>query len=104
MMKLTICAAALIAVAAFVTIPASAEYIGGGPRVNTEGKCWKDTGGLRDGRYGTWVECPKKASIADSTCQTMNQLQWEKAHVGFQYFDVCVKGAGAVAAAKPKAR
>jgi hypothetical protein len=41
MMKLMISAAALIAVAAF-TVPASADLIGGGPRVNAEGKCWKD--------------------------------------------------------------
>jgi hypothetical protein len=103
MLKFIISAAALIAVAAFVTVPASAEYVGGGPRVNAEGKCWKDTnGGLRDGRYGTWVECPKTASAKDSTCQTMNQLEWEKAHFGFQYFDVCggnAKGAHGAAGA-----
>jgi hypothetical protein len=87
MMKLTISAAALIAAAAFVTVPASADLIGGGPRVQN-GKCWKDASG-HDARYGTWTECPKAASIKDSTCQTMNQLAWEKAHVGFYYFDVC---------------
>ena len=95
MMKLMISAAAVIAVAAF-TVPASADYVGGGPRTNAEGKCWKDLGGPRDGRYGLWTKCPKAAAIADSTCQTMGQLAWEKAHVGFQYFDVC--GANAKAA------
>jgi hypothetical protein len=88
MMKLIISAAAVTAIVGFVTVPASAEYIGGGPRVNGEGKCWKDTGGLRDARYGTWVECPKQATVADSTCR-LGQLQWEKLHVGMQYFDVC---------------
>jgi hypothetical protein len=88
MMKLTISAAALIAVAAFVTVPASADYIGGGPRVNAAGKCWKDLGGPRDARYGVWSDCPKSASVGDSTCK-LGQLAWEKTHVGFLYFDVC---------------
>jgi hypothetical protein len=102
MMKLTISAAALIAVTALATVPVSADYIGGGPRTQN-GKCWKDASG-HDARYGSWQDCPKAISINDSTCKTMNHLQWEKAHVGFYYFDVCVKGgAGAGgAAAKPK--
>jgi hypothetical protein len=87
MMKLTISAAALIAVAAFVTVPASADYIGGGVRVQN-GKCWKDLAGPRDGRYGVWTECPKAASVGDSTCK-LGQLAWEKIHVGFLYFDIC---------------
>jgi hypothetical protein len=76
MMKLMISAAAVIAVAAF-TVPASADLIGGGPRVNTEGKCWKDNGGPRDARYGIWTACPKAASVNDSTCH-LGQLAWEK--------------------------
>jgi hypothetical protein len=102
MMKLTISAAAVIAVAAFVTVPASADHIGGGP-IKQNGKCWKDTSG-HDARYGSWQECPKPVSVNDSTCQTMHQLEWEKAHVGFYYFDVCGPNAGkANAAAKPAA-
>jgi|SRR5580704_13565386 hypothetical protein len=86
MMKLTISAATLIAVAAF-SVPANADYVGGGPRVQN-GKCWKDLAGPRDGRYGVWTECPKAASAGDSTCH-LGQLEWEKLHVGLLYFDVC---------------
>jgi hypothetical protein len=102
MTKLMISAAALIAVAAF-TVPASADLIGGGPRVNAEGKCWKDASG-HDARYGIWTTCPKAASVNDSTCQTMGQLAWEKAHVGFYYFDVCganAKGGKGASGASP---
>jgi hypothetical protein len=88
MMKLTISAAALIAAAAFITVPANADYVGGGPRVNAEGKCWKDLAGPRDGRYGVWTDCPKAASVGDSTCH-LGQLAWEKLHVGLLYFDNC---------------
>jgi len=56
MMKLTISAAALIAVVAFVTIPASADYLGAGP-LHQNGKCWKGNTG-RDATFGTWVDCP----------------------------------------------
>jgi hypothetical protein len=87
MMKLIISAAAVVAMAAFVAVPASADYIGGGLRVQN-GKCWKDLAGPRDGRYGVWTDCPKSASVADSTCK-LGQLAWEKTHVGFLYFDVC---------------
>jgi hypothetical protein len=109
MMKLMISAAALIAVAAF-TVPGSADYVGGGPRVSKDGKCWKDLGGPRDGRYGVWSDCPKAASVGDSTCK-LGQLEWEKIHVGFLYFDVCkgldasgkpIGGAPSAAAAKPR--
>ena len=99
MMKLMISAAALIAVAAF-TVPASADLIGGGPRVNAEGKCWKDNGGPRDARYGIWTTCPKAASVGDSTCH-LGQLAWEKLHVGMQYFDNCAQGANTKEGAKP---
>jgi hypothetical protein len=88
MMKFIIPTAAVIAVAAFVTVPAGADYIGGGPRVSKEGKCWFDTAGPRDARYGTWRDCPKGASQGDSTCK-LGQLEWEKIHVGFVYFDIC---------------
>jgi hypothetical protein len=117
MLKFTMSAAGIVAVVACATIvPASADYVGGGPRVQN-GKCWKDLAGPRDGRYGLWTDCPKSASVSDSTCK-LGQLAWEKIHVGFLYFDVC-KGfdaegkpigggpAGAVptrAAAKPASR
>jgi hypothetical protein len=99
MMKLTMSAAALIAVAAFVTLPASADHLGGGARVNAEG--WKDNGGARDARFGVWVECPKAASGVG--CDA-GQLAWEKAHVGLAYFDNCARnGAATGASAKPAA-
>ena len=120
MMKITISAAALISVAAFVVVPASAENLGGGPRVNADGKCWKDTGGPHDARYGTWVECPKGNGAASGVPCSAGQLTWEKAHVGYGYFDFCtgytaegkqVGGAGAAtpasargAAARPNNR
>jgi hypothetical protein len=96
MMKLMISSAALIAAAAFVTVPASADYIGGSPRVNAQGKCWLDTGGLRDARYGVWQECPKKpakasAGTADSSDCGLGQLAWEKQHIGLGFFDYCRK-------------
>jgi hypothetical protein len=109
MVNLTISAAALIAVAA-ISVPASADYLGGGARVQN-GKCWKDLGGPRDARYGVWSDCPKAASAGDSTCH-LGQLEWEKIHVGFLYFDVCkgvdingkpIGGGAAAAAAKPDA-
>ena len=55
MMKLTISAAALIAAAAFFTVPASADHIGGGAIHSADGKCWKDSSGPRDGRFGPHV-------------------------------------------------
>ena len=109
MKKLMVSAAAVIAVAAF-TVPASAENLGGGPRVQN-GKCWIDHGG-HDARFGTWGACPRAASVGDSTCH-LGQLAWEKTHVGFYYFDVCkgldasgkpIGGAPAGAAAQPNAR
>jgi len=104
MKKLMISAAAVIAVAAFAA-PAGADYIGAAP-IHQNGKCWKDTGGSRDGRYGTWVECPKAAAAGSSDC-ALGQLVWEKQHTGHSYFDICPQGAAtksatASAAAKPK--
>jgi len=91
-MKLRILAAALIAAPAFVAVPASADYIGAGPNRNSDGKCWKDTGGPRDGRYGFWTDCPKKTAAATASAEcAVGQLAWEKQHVGLQYFDFCRK-------------
>jgi hypothetical protein len=93
MMKLMTSAAARIAVAALVTVPASADYIGGGPRVNAQGKCWLDLAGSRDGRYGAWQECPKKpakSSGGASDCG-LGQLAWEKQQLGLGFFDYCSK-------------
>jgi hypothetical protein len=95
MNKLMISAAAIIVVAAF-TVPASADHIGGGPIHNTDGKCWREMNG-HDARYGVWMECPKKASVNDSTCH-LGQLAWEKLHIGQQYFDFCGPNAKAGAA------
>jgi hypothetical protein len=88
MKKLMISAAAVIAVAAF-TVPASADHIGGAP-IKKDGKCWKDTGGGRDSRYGTWIDCPKVAAGGASDC-SLGQLAWEKQHTGQQFFDHCKK-------------
>jgi hypothetical protein len=110
MLKFTMSAVGVIAIAACAAIvPASADYMGAAPIHNAQGKCWKDTGGPRDARYGFWTDCPKAASVSDSTCH-LGQLAWEKLHVGMQYFDICPQGAntkeGAAkpsgAAAKPK--
>jgi hypothetical protein len=95
MMKLMISAAAVIAVAAF-TVPASADMIHGAPIKNADGKCWREMNG-HDARYGVWQDCPKKASVGDSTCH-LGQLAWEKLHYGLQYFDNC---AGLDASGKP---
>jgi len=111
MMKLTISAAALIAVAAFVTVPASADYIGSGP-IKQNGKCWRSFSG-HEGTFGAWIECPSEASGAGVPCSA-GQLAWEKAHVGQGFFDHCGRGGSAnakasangaaPAAAAPKAR
>jgi len=92
MMKLTISAAALIAIAAFVTVPASAEFLGGGPIKNSDGKCWKTNSG-REASFGTWVDCAKAAS-GGVGCEA-GQLAWEKQHVGQQYFDHCARNGNA---------
>jgi hypothetical protein len=91
MMKLTISAAALIAVAAFVTVPASAEHLGGGP-IKQNGKCWKGNTG-RDATFGTWVDCAQAAS-GGVGCEA-GQLAWEKSHVGQQFFDHCARNGNA---------
>ena len=105
MMKLTVSAAALIAVAAFVTVPASAEFLGGGAIKNAEGKCWKSNSG-REASFGTWVDCAKAAS-GGASCDA-GQLAWEKSHVGQSFFDHCVRNGnasgarGAAAAGAPQ--
>ena len=85
MMKLTISAAALIAVAAFVTVPASADYLGAGP-LHQNGKCWKGNTG-RDATFGTWVDCP---NFKDDCSK--GQLAFEKLHKGHEFFDECRGG------------
>jgi len=96
MMKLTISAAALLA-AALITIPANADHIGGGPIHNADGKCWKDSSGPHDARYGYWQDCPKKTAGAVATDCAIGQLAWEKQHAGLQYFDHCRRGPAASA-------
>jgi len=84
--------AGLVSIGAFIIVPASADYIGGGS-IHQNGKCWKDTGGGRDARYGVWIECPKTAGN-NADCG-VGQLAWEKEHVGQQYFDHCARGGAA---------
>ena len=102
MMKLTIPAAALIAAAAFVAVPANADFLGGGPIKSKDGKCWKAMGAPRDGTFGTWIECPKAAAGGASDC-SLGQLAWEKKYIGQQFFDHCARG-GAAAAANASAK
>jgi hypothetical protein len=58
MRQLTIAAAA-IAIAAMISIPASADYLGGGPR-KQNGQCWKGSKGSEG--FGYWMPCPQPAS------------------------------------------
>jgi hypothetical protein len=59
MRQLTIAAAA-IAIAAMVSAaPASADYLGGGPR-KQNGQCWKGSKGSEG--FGYWMACPQTAS------------------------------------------
>jgi len=99
MMKLTVCAAALIAVAAFVTVPAGADYIGSGP-IKQNGKCWRSFDSSRG--FGAWIECPSAASGAGVPCSA-GQLAWEKAHTGQGFFDHCGRNGSANANASPNA-
>ena len=60
MRQLTI-AAATIAIAALVSgVPASADWIAGGP-IKQNGQCWKNHQG-NDMRFGAWIACPKPAA------------------------------------------
>ena len=57
MRQLTI-AAATVAIAAMISaVPASADYLGGGPR-KQNGQCWKGSKGLRDLAIGTHAHSP----------------------------------------------
>jgi hypothetical protein len=59
MRQLTI-AAATIAIAAMISAaPASAEYLGGGPR-KQNGQCWKGSKGSEG--FGFWRACPQPAA------------------------------------------
>ena len=92
MLKVIIFGAALIAVPVFVSIPASADHLGGGPLRSGDGKCWADNfSGSRDGRFGYWHECPQKAAGGASDCGIGHQA-WEKAHIGMSFYDFCNKG------------
>ena len=60
MRQLTI-AAATIAIAALVSgVPASADWIAGGP-TKQNGQCWKNHTG-NDMRFGHWNACPQPAA------------------------------------------
>ena len=91
MLKVIIFGAALIAVPVFVSIPASADHLGGGPLRSANGKCWGDNTGSRDARFGYWHECPQKAAGGASDCGIGHQA-WEKAHTGMSFYDFCNKG------------
>jgi|HubBroStandDraft_2_1064218.scaffolds.fasta_scaffold196412_2 hypothetical protein len=58
MRQLTIAAAA-VAIAAMISVPASADYLGGGPR-KQNGQCWKGSKGSEG--FGYWMPCPQPAS------------------------------------------
>ena len=92
MLKVIIFGAALIAVPVVVSIPASAEHLGGGPLRSGDGKCWADNfSGSRDARFGYWHECPQKAAGGASDCGIGHQA-WEKAHNGMSFYDFCKQG------------
>jgi hypothetical protein len=60
MRQLAIVSAA-IAIAALVSaIPASADWIAGGP-IKQNGQCWKNHQG-NEQRFGAWIACPKPAA------------------------------------------
>jgi hypothetical protein len=80
---LTVCAA--LGAAAACTIPAGADHLRGGPLVQN-GKCWKDSGGGRDSRFGVWRDCAEKTANA---AECVDQLKWTQNHVGYNYYDVC---------------
>lgn len=80
---ITVCAAVIAAAAC--TIPAGADHLGGGPIVQN-GKCWKDAGGGRDGRFGVWRDCAERTANA---AECADQLKWTQTHVGYNYYDVC---------------
>ena len=99
MLKVIIFGAALIAVPVFVSIPASADHLGGGPLRSENGKCWGDNTGSKDSRFGYWHECPQKAAGGGSDCGIGHQA-WEKAHVGHSFYDFCGGGQGNAAGLK----
>ena len=99
MLKVIIFGAALMAVPVFVSIPASADHLGGGPLRSASGKCWGDNTGSRDARFGYWHECPQKAASGSSDCSLGHQA-WEKAHVGHSFYDFCGGGQGNAAGPK----
>ena len=99
MLKVIIFGAALIAVPVFVSIPASADHLGGGPLRSENGKCWGDNTGSKDSRFGYWHECPQKAAGGGSDCGIGHQA-WEKAHVGHSFYDFCGGGQGNAAGPK----
>ena len=68
MKKLTISAAAIIAVAgALASVPASAEHNAGGPIVKGDQCFTYMKGSGHDARFGTWGSCPKTASATTTT-------------------------------------
>jgi hypothetical protein len=99
MLKVIIFGAALIAVPVFVSIPASADHLGGGPLRSENGKCWGDNTGSKDSRFGYWHECPQKSAGGGSDCGIGHQA-WEKAHVGHSFYDFCGGGQGNAAGPK----
>ena len=94
MLKVIIFGAALIAVPVFVSVPASADHLGGGPLRSENGKCWGDNTGSKDSRFGYWHECPQKSAGGGSDCGIGHQA-WEKAHIGMSFYDFCRQGGDA---------
>jgi hypothetical protein len=80
---MTVCAALVAAAAG--TVPAGADHLRGGPLIQN-GKCWKDSGGWRDSRFGVWRDCAERTANA---AECADQLKWTQNHVGYNYYDVC---------------
>lgn len=70
MKKMIISAAAVAAVTWVGSLSAYAEYAGGGP-LNNGSQCFSYSRGMyRDGRFGTWGNCPQTASQVRTTTRT----------------------------------
>jgi hypothetical protein len=61
MRQLAIAVSTIAVAALFVTAPASAEKLEGGP-IKQNGQCWKKHSVGSDMTWGTWAACPTPAA------------------------------------------
>ena len=63
-----------------VSVPASAENIMGG-QLAQNGKCFKYSAGeTRDGRFGSWSDCPQTASATTVSPAPAQNYRGRKTH------------------------